>query len=105
MQRLEAGDERLGGDDRTRAAGGNRRRGRLEKATDLGGRRRRVQRGGDNAGDRGADQRGQELFGVADDEGDDIAALQAGREQSAGHAMSGLANLRVRPESASRLRR
>ena len=48
-----------------------------EVARQVAGRRRRIERRRNDAGDRRAEQRRQELFGVADDERDQIAAAQA----------------------------
>ena len=58
----------------------------LEIVRQIDGRGRRVDGCGNQAGDRRAEERGQERLGVGEDEGDQFAAPQAAVAQAAGDA-------------------
>ena len=63
-----------------------------------------ARRGGrHDAADGRANERGEELLGVGDDDRDDVAALEAGALQSGRHAVSGRADVLVRTRQQAAL--
>ena len=93
----EAAGERAGRDHRPRADGTQHAARERQVPIQIAGPRRRIERRRNHTGDRRAEQRREKRFGVADDDGDEIAAAEAQCVERGRHAERRRVNIGIGP--------